>query len=212
MPRLTKYIRDLTYINTLNLERLIGLILGDAYFKKGNGVNVRIGFKQSIINFPFFWLVYTQLSHYCSTLPRLEMTKLNNNKKYGLLTLETRYYPVLNLLYVLFIIDNRKGIRSELFHYISPVSLAYWIMSDGKSNQYGLTLCTESFTLKENIILMNILMIKFNLNCNIHYANKKPRIYIKANSMNKLRLIVAPHMIPFSNYKLQKGRRKDYIY
>jgi len=54
LPRITKFIRDLTYLNTISLGLLIGLILGDAYFKKGiNSTNVRIGFKQSIINFPF---------------------------------------------------------------------------------------------------------------------------------------------------------------
>lgn len=51
--RITKFIRDITYINTKCLDILIGLILGDAYFNKGkHNVNPRIGFKQSIINFP----------------------------------------------------------------------------------------------------------------------------------------------------------------
>jgi LAGLIDADG DNA endonuclease family len=82
-------------------------------------------------------------------------------------------------------------------------------MSDGVSNQYGLTLCTDSFTVKDTITLINILKLRFNLDCSLHYYSKckYPRIYIKASSMNQLRLIVERHIIPFSQYKLHKGRR-----
>lgn len=207
LPRYTKYLRDITYLNTPSLDILIGILLGDAFFKKGKNNNLRIGFKQSIINFPFLWTVFMDLSHYCSSLPRVEFTKLSNGKLYKAVILETRSYPILHQLYNIFIINGKKGIRPELFYYLSPRSLAYWIMSDGLSNQYGLTLCTDSFTVAEIVILINILKIKFNLDCNIHYYNKYPRIYIKANSMEQLRLIVNPYIIPFSRYKLEKGRR-----
>jgi len=206
LPRFTKFLRDITYLNTLSLDIFIGILLGDAYFKSGKGNNVRIGFKQSIINFPFFWTVFTQLSHYCSSIPRLEFTKLKN-KKYGLLILETRSYLIFNQLYDLFIIEGKKGIKEELYHYLSPISLAYWIMCDGLSNQYGLTLCTDNFTVKDTITLINILKLRFNLDCSLHYYSKYPRIYVKASSMNQLRLIVERHIIPFSQYKLHKGRR-----
>lgn len=54
IPRITKFIRDLTYLNTRSLEILVGILLGDAYLKlDANNNNVRIAFKQSIINFPF---------------------------------------------------------------------------------------------------------------------------------------------------------------
>ena len=34
LPRLTKFIKDLTYLNTNSLDILIGILLGDAYLKK----------------------------------------------------------------------------------------------------------------------------------------------------------------------------------
>ena len=86
-------------------------------------------------------------------------------------------------------------------------ALAYWILSDGVSNQYGLTICTDCFTIKDVVILINILKIRYDLNCSIHYLNKNPRLYIKADSMGKLRLLVGPYIIPFSQYKLHKGKR-----
>jgi hypothetical protein len=207
LPKLTKFLRDITYLNTKSLDVLIGLLLGDGYIKKGkNSTNVRFAVKQSIINFPFMWKIFTELSHYCSSLPRFDFAILKE-KKYGQLILETRSYPVLNEIYKLFIKNNVKVIKEELYHYLSPKALAYWIMSDGLSSQYGLTICTDSFTEREVILLINILKIRFDLNCSLHFLNKKPRLYIKADSMKKLRTIVDPFIITFSKYKLQKGKR-----
>ena len=77
IPRISKFLRDITYINTRCLDIFVGILLGDAYFKLGkNQTNVRIGFKQSLINFPFMWKVFTEISHYCSSLPRYEVATL----------------------------------------------------------------------------------------------------------------------------------------
>jgi hypothetical protein len=74
-------------------------------------------------------------------------------------------------------------------------------MSDGVSTkfQYGLTICTDGYTLKDVVRLINILQIRYDLDCTIHYSRglQISRIYIKANSMNKLRKIVNPHIISF---------------
>jgi hypothetical protein len=207
LPRFTTFLRDMTYLNSKSLAVLIGLILGDAYFKIGkNNSNIRIGFKQSIINFPFFWTTFMELIHYCASVPRFEFAKLKG-KFYGQLILETRTYPVFNKLASLFLVDGVKTIKEDLYHYLSPTSLAYRIMSDGVSSQYGLTICTDAFSIKEVICLINILIIRYDLDCTIHYYNKNPRIYIKANSMDKLIKIVSPFVIPFSSYKLRKGKR-----
>jgi hypothetical protein len=80
-------------------------------------------------------------------------------------------------------------------------------MSDGVSSRYGLTLCTDSFTIQEIVLLINILIIKYDLNCTIHKSNKNYRIYIKADSMFKLHKIVDPFILPLSAYKLRKGTR-----
>ena len=100
-----------------------------------------------------------------------------------------------------------KVISPEMYHYLSPSALAYWIMSDGVSNQYGLTICTDNFSYSDVLRLLNILKIRYDLNCSIHSYSGRPRLYIKADSMPKLRALVKPHLIPFSAYKLQKGKR-----
>ena len=116
------------------------------------------------------------------------------------------------MLYDLFIENGRKCIKEELFHYIDGLVLAYWIMSDGVSNKYGLRICTDSYTLKEVVLLINILKIKFDLNCTLHTiisekGSKLFRIYIRSESMDKLKKLVNPYIISFSKYKLSKIKR-----
>jgi hypothetical protein len=94
------------------------------------------------------WTVFNNISHYCATTPRLDIAHIKG-KNHGQLILETRAYPVFNVLHDLFIINGRKSIKEELFFYVRPIALAYWIMSDGVANQYGMTICTNSFTVKK---------------------------------------------------------------
>jgi len=68
--------------------------------------------------------VFSELSHYCASIPRFEFAKIKD-KKYGQLVLETRTYPVFNILYNLFIENNTKSIKYDMFHYLSPIALAY---------------------------------------------------------------------------------------
>ena len=67
-----------------------------------------------------------------------------------------------------------------MFHYFSPICLAYLIMSDGTSNQYGLTICTDNFSIKDVVRLINIIKIRYDINCSLHFSSKRPRLYIKA--------------------------------
>lgn len=75
-------------------------------------------------------------------------------------------------------------------------------MGDGAIRNQGLILCTDSFTLQDNVKLMNVLKIKYGLNTSIHMDNKKPRIYIRYESMSKLRDIVSLYILPSMRYKL----------
>lgn len=55
LPKFTKYIRDISYIPSYHLSVLVGLLLSDAGLsKQKKSKNARLGFKQSMIHFPFF--------------------------------------------------------------------------------------------------------------------------------------------------------------
>ena len=80
-------------------------------------------------------------------------------------------------------------------------------MGDGEQQPSGLNLCTDSFTTVEVIKLINVLIVKYNLNCTLR-TKKNPsgkivsRIYFPASEMEKLRVIVSTHIIPSMSYKI----------
>ena len=68
-------------------------------------------------------------------------------------------------------------------------------MGDGANLNKGLVLCTDSYTLQEVVTLINVLKIKYDIDCTIQgINNNRPRIYILAESMGKLRLLVKPYI------------------
>ena len=75
-------------------------------------------------------------------------------------------------------------------------------MCDGAHYGGGLVLCTESFTIKEVVILVNILIIRHRLDCRIIYNRVGPRIVFRKSELPKIRALVIPHMCSFSMYKL----------
>ena len=141
----TRYLRDLTYLDSRSLGIIIGLLLGDGWLQKGKPTwNTRLGFKQSISNFNYFWNVFNVLSHFCSHLPYSNKT-VKRGKVFFSVCLQTRAYPCLNVLYSLFIVDGKKTVPYNIWDLLSPIALAHWIMCDGAVKNEGLTLCTDNF-------------------------------------------------------------------
>jgi hypothetical protein len=90
----------------------------------------------------------------------------------------------------------------DIYNLLTPVALAHWIMGDGQANRSGLTLCTDSFSIQEVVLLMNVLMVRYGLECTLRFNGDFPRIYIRSRSMPLLRTIVLPYMMPSMLYKL----------
>jgi hypothetical protein len=96
-----------------------------------------------------------------------------------------------------------KIVPSDIYDYLTPVTLAHWIMGDGKIHSHGLILCTDSFTNQDVARLINVLIIRYGLNCTmIGYKAGAPNIYIRYESMDLLRSIVTPYMLPIFYYKI----------
>jgi len=70
-------------------------------------------------------------------------------------------------------------------------------MGDGTKSGTGLTLQTQSFTVKECVFIISILMYKFNLKCSIHMQRNKPTIYIHSKSIKQIKPNIL-HYFPFS--------------
>ena len=51
-------------------------------------------------------------------------------------------------------------------------------MGDGSKSGNAIILQTQSFTVKEFVFIISILIHKFNLDCSIHMQRNQPTIYI----------------------------------
>lgn len=184
---------------------ITGLILSDAWIQKKGGWNTRIGFKQSIINFPYLWHVYNELGYLCSGLPMWAKT-VTRGKLFYSVVIQTRQLACLNEIYSLFYLTINgkviKTIKQELFFHMDFIVLAHWIMGDGSKRAKGLVLCTDNFTLQEVVILVNILIIKFDINPTIQKEKNNFRIYINEKSLMKIKPFILPYFVDHFLYKI----------
>ena len=190
---------------------IIGLILSDGWLQKKGHWNPRIGFKQSLINFVYFWHVYNELAILCSGLPFLSKAITRGKLNFSL-SLQTRQLECLNEIFNLFYLVKKgqiiKTVKPELFFYIDYLVLAHWIMGDGSKRAKGLILCTDNFNLQEVVLLVNILIIKFNINPTIQKEKNKFRIYINEKGLIKIKPFIKIYFTDSMLYKLNL-KQKD---
>ena len=187
---------------------IIGLLLGDGSVNHRSGEGVKITIRQSLIDKEYLFNLYEFFLRrgYCTTLkPRkYQITIKGIDKIYYGYEFNTFTFRSFFWIYKSFYKNGKKIVPTNIEKYITPLTLAIWISGDGRWVENGVKLSCNSFTLKEVEYLLNILITKFNLSCTIqkiHLPNKYS-IYIKKDSINKLRELVLPHMHKSVFYKL----------
>jgi len=185
---------------------IIGLLLSDGWliFSSKGRKNVRLGFAQSGAHAGYFWSVFWSLSHYCSSYPNVR-----NRTRLGKQTISlqffTRSMPCLTKLHSLFYPNGVKIIPNNIYELLTPVALAHMIMGDGSVQRHGLIICTDSYSIEDVIRLINVLIIKFRLECTLRaHRQNQYRIYIRQSSMPLLQDIVNPHFHFSMLYKISK--------
>jgi hypothetical protein len=91
-----------------------------------------------------------------------------------------------------------------IYDLLTPIGLAYLIMGDGSFHRRDgyVILCTEGFTNADNSRLMEVLISKFGLSCRIENLKGSSRIVIRKASIDLLRSLVLPYMIPSMHYRV----------
>lgn len=196
-------INDIIKLPVYYRSVFVGIVLSDGSlnFTNKSSKNALFRFSQTTAQGVYFWHVFFTLSHYCSAYPfyREHNRKGKTNDS---LELYTRSLPCLTELYNLFYIKGVKVIPHNIYDLLTPVALAHLIMGDGSAVGGGVRIGTDSFSIKDCVSLMNVLMIKFNISCSLHSIENKPRIYIPKSSKNLLITLVKPHMVQSMWYKL----------
>lgn len=116
--------------------------------------------------------------------------------------------PCITELHTLFYsgTTKEKVVPIDIYNLLTPAALAHWIMGDGVVQRHGLLLCTDSYSIEDIVRLINVMIIKYRLECTLRYHTPtQPRIYIREKSMPLLQRIVKPHMHNSMYYKLREG-------
>lgn len=125
---------------------------------------------------------------------------------YNSLIFKTRMLPCFNYLWDLFYIDKVKTVPLNIGELLTEVGLAFWIMDDGGLGSNGtLNLHTESYTLSEVNLLIDVLNHNFNISS--RKSLKRPRqwfIVIPKKEVPKVANLTFRHLHPSMYYKLGK--------
>jgi len=199
-PRYTALERKSVIIPKNLLPVFIGILLSDANISRSYKADARLQFKQTINHIEYFYLIFFKLNHYCSKAPYTTRTIVHKKEHIGL-GFTTRSLSCITELYNMFYVNNQKVVPSNLYDLLSWEALAHWIMGDGTYNS-GVRIQTDSFTEKEVVFIINVLIIKFHLECSIHYQRENPVLYIKSKSIKKNLHNLLPYMHDSMKYKV----------
>ena len=201
--RNTKIVKNMIVLPPIKKSVVIGLLLSDGNLSSTRPQdNPHLTFKQGLNNSKYVLFVYSILSHYCNVYPSV-IKSIRKDQTHLALYFRTRGLPCFNELRSLFYIDKIKRVPEDIYNLLTPVALAHMIMGDGKARKYGLNICTDSYNLVDIVRLMNVLIIKFNLDCRLHFHTPtQPRIYIRTRSMPILRELVKSYMVKSMLYKI----------
>ena len=190
------------------LSIIFGSLLGDAHCEKRlNGTGSRISFYQedSHVEYLLYLHKYLAEAGYCNTKTPLISKRLGlKGKLRKIVRFSTWTYNGFNWIHEIWYENGKKVLPNCIEQYLTPLALAIWIMDDGSKVGKGLKFSTNNFTKKECLILAGILEKKFNLKASVQSAGTIDQhvIYVWTDSIDKLRNIVLPYIVPGMKYKI----------
>ena len=190
------------------LSIIFGSLLGDAYAeKRAGGLGTRINFYQEAVHVGYLYYLHKLFSNlgYCNPKIPVVTSRLGPKGKIRqIVRFRTWTYTSFNWIHELWYKNNIKQVPANIAEYLTPLALAIWIMDDGCKVGKGLKFSTNSFSYNECLILVKALNDNFNLKASVQSAGSNDQyvIYIWKESMNDLRNIVSPYIIPEMKYKI----------
>ena len=191
------------------LSIIFGSLLGDAHAEKRlNGMGTRISFFQEDSHVEYILSLHKLLSEYgyCNSKKPVIGRRLGSKGKLRKIVRFTTWtYTSFNWIRDIWYDENNiKRVPNCIGEYLTPLALSIWIMDDGSRVSKGLKFSTNSFTYNECLMLVNVLSENFNIKASVQSAGSKNQyiLYVWKESMNDLRKIVSPYIIPEMKYKI----------
>jgi hypothetical protein len=172
---------------------MIGSLLGDGYLDKTTrGYSLRI--HHGIAQKEYVDHKYQLIKSFVNSAPKI------SGKAYYFRTVS---HPDLTFLRNDFYIQQKKVLPKNLLEEnFDALSFAIWIMDDGAADKRQLRINTQCFSYEENLWLTNFLQAKFGIVSTLNVDRGKYRLRIRESSMDSLKQIILPFMIPSMLYKL----------
>ena len=199
-------------LTSLQKEVLVGHILGDGHIQQTRPTfNARIIAKQSTIHTEFLQHLYDIFESLCNSPPKITQTFYKKTGNiHESISFTTRSLPCLNIYRKLFYNDKVKVVPSNIDELLTPIGLAIWIIGDGSKvhNFDSLLFHTGLFTLDDIQLLIKALKLNFDIDCTYQFRRFSSKnikiycIYVRTKSINKLRKLVTPHIVPSILYKI----------
>lgn len=178
---------------------IVGTLLGDAWFcRKVLCIKQNIRYKEYV-----HWL-YNELKHFCRSQPK---QRKDNNQWY----FQTRSLAELQKYRNWFYRENKIVPFNIDKLLISPLSLAVWYMDDGSldyrpKDHYNFAFSTNSFSIKENRLLVNVLKGNFGIEASIQTplcrGKRYPELYIGVAGRERFLSLVRPYILNCFSRKL----------
>lgn len=190
---------------------IFGSLLGNAQAEKFRELNyeegTKIQFFQENIHTEYIFFLHKMFSYlnYCCSKKPVAITKLGpKGKIIKEVKFSTWSYSSFNEIYSLWYKNNVKSVPENIDLYLTPLSLAVWVMGNGAKVGNSLKFSNKYFTQDCCLILVKALTKNFNLKASIELtgSNKHYTIIILKESMEDLREIVYPYFIPEMKYKI----------
>lgn len=97
---------------------------------------------------------------------------------------------------------RKKVVPKDIINYLDNIALSYWLMCDGYKYNKGVAIATNSYSIDDNNLLINVLNSKFNLRARLFKDHNQPSIFIPKHNIALLQKMVSPFIHKTMLYKI----------
>ncbi len=192
------------FISNFQKQAIISCLLGDGRLEcrsKNGTARLRIHHGEKQKNY-VFWK-YDIFKNIVNSKPKRIVWKdkkrdINNISWY----FHTSTIKELGNLHSLFYNNDKKILPKNLYNLLTPLSLAIWTMDDGDNDKNSIRYNIQSFSYREQRMLIELLKKKYQLKSNLNKDRNSYRLRVNKESKTKLIKLISPFIIHSMKYKI----------
>lgn len=197
---------SVTKLSEIQEAVLVGTLLGDGCLAK-HGRYHRLHVKHALAHRSLAEFKHRVFGNFVS-MPLHCFEQRLNGRGFPCFQFASRTNPVFTLWHDRFYETGRKCVPADVGDALSPLALAVWLMDDGSADYAGVTFQTHCFSHEEVCHLGTVLEESFGLAISLRKNRGSWIIYVKAQSVERLRSAVDEHLLPQFVYKVVPRRTR----